>query len=1164
MATGDISRNAFEPKKHYSGVRMQQGRVITDDDWNENERIGDDDRRRARVDIIGRAGSPDDGFNIHDAESTSDHFNFEIAPGIFYLGGLRLESEKGEIETYLDQKDWLQKPGNPILPVAGRLDLVYLEAWQQPVSAIEDNELFEVALGGPDTSTRMRTMRRVKVEPDIRKDKCEDAWATLRERWKTRRLGVLDPQYQPDNQRVPNVSLKVTFDSNGASQDPCQPDIQGGYLGAENQTIRVQLTGPNKFTWGFNNASPLYRVEVAGNVVTMKTQPKDHAHWPLSDQIVEILPRAAELPNGEKIAEVHGKFFKVASSYNPDEGTFTLDNTVDPNFGKEGVEVPDFLYLRVWDRGSDKTSDAEIYFTPGGDAVELGHTGLKAAFTGKDHVPGDYWIIAVRPEAPDEVIPWILDQEPVPPNGIRRYFAPLAIIKWIEGSPGNFLGKIIPCRKTFKPLTELEGRETCCAVTVGDNVDSVGDYPSIEEALGSKELENGGKICVLQGVHKANITISERTNIQISGCGENTIIHPDPERSTEPVFLINNSRHIRLENMTLVTAKGTAVRLEDIKEKKIVDSKEISIVNNRIIAWKHAVEISVNNDIAGGNSIYISNNKIGMLDKTGGGTAVSCLADDVLINGNRIVTLPEPVQVLSTYPRNPDDKTLSVFKPDTQSKEPYTAPLIIGLVEQTFLYISGISAESDSFPKLQGTAGGVQILEGSEHVKIIDNLIICGSGNGIAFKKENKGNAFISEITIQDNRIRGMTLSGIGTADAKQVVENLTISNNTIQHCAQKEETENIVLTIGGIVLGNCEDVNIAGNRIENNGKSHQFPICGIYIHDGENIDIRGNRIMNNGPLVSGVKEIKNGERGGIVIKECASFGYKDLRDAEVGEELAEVSGEFGIPALRVHDNIVTQPLGQALTVTAMGPVSVVNNQFTTRDIYKGGSKESKCGSAVYIWNLGRSQNVWGMIWLSIMVIINKIKKDDRPVYFDGQSISLTNYLISALSNFLGFYYPCGNVMFNDNQTTIDLKGKEISFGITPDTFNYAFSSQLIYSLDDVSFTGNQSDCNFFIDFLFTNTAILAASTRISNNRFKEGLILALFSLFSVALVNTTSFNQATHCLFSLGTLRKEPQGNAGNIVLFDSAIKGKSLCQVLNKIASKWGAVNVANKNGD
>ena len=35
---GDFSRLTFDPTKHFSGVRMQQGRVQLDADWNEQLR----------------------------------------------------------------------------------------------------------------------------------------------------------------------------------------------------------------------------------------------------------------------------------------------------------------------------------------------------------------------------------------------------------------------------------------------------------------------------------------------------------------------------------------------------------------------------------------------------------------------------------------------------------------------------------------------------------------------------------------------------------------------------------------------------------------------------------------------------------------------------------------------------------------------------------------------------------------------------------------------------------------------------------------------------------------------------------------------------------------------------------------------------------------------
>ena len=154
MATTDLSRSAFDPRKHYAGVRMQQGRVFIDDDFNENERARIDESQRALVEIVGPQGSPDTGFQIANPRVTVGQLDFDILPGAFYLGGMRLRMEE-PAEPFSAQSDWLQQPQVSSHPQAGHIDMVYLEAWQQPVSAVEDSELFEVALGGPDTSTRI-------------------------------------------------------------------------------------------------------------------------------------------------------------------------------------------------------------------------------------------------------------------------------------------------------------------------------------------------------------------------------------------------------------------------------------------------------------------------------------------------------------------------------------------------------------------------------------------------------------------------------------------------------------------------------------------------------------------------------------------------------------------------------------------------------------------------------------------------------------------------------------------------------------------------------------------------------------------------------------------------------------------------------------------------
>ena len=72
-----------------------------------------------------------------------------------------------------------------------------------PVEAVEDSELFEVALGGPDTSTRIRTIQRVRFFEDVGEDDCADAWQAVQDDWAANGLGTLNDE----NERVPNVTL---------------------------------------------------------------------------------------------------------------------------------------------------------------------------------------------------------------------------------------------------------------------------------------------------------------------------------------------------------------------------------------------------------------------------------------------------------------------------------------------------------------------------------------------------------------------------------------------------------------------------------------------------------------------------------------------------------------------------------------------------------------------------------------------------------------------------------------------------------------------------------------------------------------------------------------------------------------------------------------------
>lgn len=1146
MGTFDISRVNFDPKKHFTSVRMQQGRVLTDDDWNEDNRIHEEGYRKTMVDIVGPFGSPDSGFKIENLTTTGGFINFDILPGSLYLGGLRLEED--EQESYRLQKDWLQQPADinklPPFDAAESFDLVYVEAWQQAVSAVEDSALFEVALGGPDTTTRLRTMRRVHVAANMGFCDCADAWQQLLSKWKDEKLGILSKEFE----RISDALLKVSFIDSGLPEDLCTPNAAGGYLGAENQAIRVQIVDKDKLSWGFDNASPLYRVLVSDNKVHMLTEPKDQYHWPMSNQVVEILAWSAVLPNGEKVAEQMGHYSKVDASYNPDTGDFTLSTPIGATFGidwksrsdkndLDDQKPPEHFYLRVWNRGSDLTSDPKIKFVPGTPA-SLGHTGLQVTITGNDFVVPDYWVIAARPETPNLVVPWELElKQGIPPIGVRRFFAPLAVIKWNTVNRDQVTGQIMhDCRRKFSPLTE---QECCCTYTVGDGVRSKGDFNSIQEAVDSLPGD-GGKICVLPGQHVANVTIVNRRQIRISGCGDQTMIRPGPNHGIEPIFLIKNSQKIQIDQLTLVAMDGIAIEVSDARDSKI-SSEKILINENRILAGIHAIKIRTKEETAGDNRIEILYNQIGMIDKPIGKPAIFSIADGVLIERNRIVVILSPERNDPDDPRKPEDPNGDPFNPCFDPRITYRAGY--GIKFQVYLLIKYLTlyAPSGKYKSGYNATGGIQIGGTSERVTIRQNEIIGGHGNGITLGDVNTGNEAgilgfnyksfqfsyspLYEICIEENKILQMGLSGIssffGVSDKQHYVhvDDITIYRNTIKHCAfliPSEIAKSLLndKAYGGIVLNDSENCRIQENRIEENGQVFTEPICGIFLLLAEKTEISNNSIINNGfPDIENILffsiATKPGKRGGIIV--AMSFKIANIKNAG---ELVWPSFD-GIPAVTVHDNIVNQPLGHALFLVAYGPVSVLSNQFTSTGTDKTNSFSQLAGS-VYIFNMGVSKDLPGIIGIQNAA-------NGNPKF---------SKLISPSRAFQ--FLPNGKIMFSDNQTTLDMRS---------DTQNIGTSSQLIFSLDDVAFDDNQSECAGFIssalispvvDIVIFNTLLFGISIRSNNNRFLDGLTFTVFSLLSYGFMNTAIGNQATHCMLINGA--KVVKNS--NIVLYDNTCK--------------------------
>jgi hypothetical protein len=200
-----------------------------------------------------------------------------------------------------------------------------------------------------------------------------------------------------------------------------------------------------------------------------------------------------------------------------------------------------------------------------------------------------------------------------------------------------------------------------------------------------------------------------------------------------------------------------------------------------------------------------------------------------------------------------------------------------------------------------------------------------------------------------------------------------------------------------------------------------------------------------------------------------------------------------------VQDNVVSQPLGRALSAAALGPVMVHGNELTSRGVAP--RSDSLLAATVAILNLGVSNELYGQLLLFSGLRTGQIESY-AAVRFEDDAVVLSREGLD--DHKIGQYLANGNVLFADNQVVLDLLEPGVGFSI---------SSIMIMTLDDLAFHGNQCDCSLLDDFVLTQAFLLGFSLRVSDNRFKEGLYNALLSAASFGFLNMTKDNQATHCL---------------------------------------------------
>jgi hypothetical protein len=1178
---GDFSILPFDPLLHGRGVDApahgvlrnieavlhQQGRVITDADLSEGELLDLAWNGQAGRDIIGAgvcavpAAEPQ-GFRVQAAFVDDAEVMLSVVPGRAWADGILARLAGAQADPAAPVARRARYFGPPLaspLPQAdaigdGTRDAVILEVSEEAVHGFQYPErLIEPALGGPDTAERAYVNLRFRL---LRLAAGEDCGSIL---------GRL--QDGPAGKGRLSVSLAPP----PVLEEECPVVGGGGYLGFEHQLYRIEIAdgdplAPARFKWSQWNGG------LVGRGVFDTT----------------LIPARVLIDAGHAAIVSAGptEFYLEALQYDALDGawnvvcgvtaTLNADHALELGPPVHGAlpTTTDPVFFRLWN-GLRDIAD----FTDAANPVEL-RDGIRLVFdapAAESYRARDYWTFSVRAgEIPNR--PTLLDQ--APPLGIVLHRVALAEIEWTAARDTRIAGTIEDCRRRFRPLTR---QDLCCTVRVGDGTHSFGDFDTIQAAIDALPAQ-GGQVCVLPGEYVESIVIDARRNIRLTGCGLRSRIVGAPPRAelseAAPVIHVRGGQGITIDALAIVAhASGAGVVCEgadpDFANTRFA-TRPLTGLCLRDLDLRASAHSAV--CMTHVRDATLRDCRIRMQDSLCLDPAVFALGDDLLIEHNLVevagrAQAPGPTLVAADdVPNRPGMLSADIGALTERVRDDFTA------ARSALDFVAGTQSR-----------GGIQIGGTSDRVRIIDNLIRGGAGNGITLgslifideqdepvppvrwprprpvdpcdpalpanviivvvavpiddgRVRAASAGSLSEVLIERNRIQHMGMNGIGVAgffdlsgaDEFISVEGLSIVGNDIRHCLRRSLSPIAAAMIdsagyGGIALADVERLVVRDNLIADNGPSHVEPVCGIFILHGEGVEISRNRILDNGARTeAGQTTLKAGRRGGINIVHALA----PVRAVRIGR--LTLPGQGGDPALVVRHNVVSVPLGQALSATALGPVVVEGNQFTSRGVVQSGPGASFAAATVALLNLGLS-NEFYLQFLAFSAVargaLATASLAAAPVARPGLD-----------DQRLGAYLAGGNVLFANNQCLFDV----IETGIS-----VAVSSVAIFSLDDVAFLGNQCDCNLADDVVIAHVVLFGFSLRACDNRLKESLLHALFSAITLGFANTTALNQSTHCLL-VRAFNPSYRIAAPNTVLVDPL--GTGFCERTGGVLGNFG----------
>ena len=714
---GDFSVLNFDPHEHergvsppaqgvlrnLSGVLHQQGRVTTDADLTEQELLGLGWKGQAGRDIIGAGvcavpATEPQGFRVESAHVTAGSVHVMLRPGRAWVDGIltRLAGETPDPSAPVERvATYIGPPLSSPEPTAGQIgdatrDAVILEVSEEELHGFQyPQRLIEPALGGPDTSERAYVNFRIRLLRLAEHEDCHSILGKLRD--------------DPSSKGRLTASLAPVV----AIAGDCPVVGGGGYTGFEHNLYRVEIAdtpplAPARFKWSQWNGGLAGRGRFDAT-----TNP---------DRVVIDAGRAAVVNSGLTEFYLEAvQYDALVGAWSVTYGTIArlntdhdLELTSPASFGTI-PSTTESVFFRLWNGIADIAA-----FTNAVNPVEL-RDGIRLAFDAPaagNYRSGDYWTFAVR--AGEIANPQVLIDH-APPTGIVYHRAPLAEINWTAAQNTELAGTIEDCRRRFRPLTN---QKICCTFLIGDGVSSFGDFNSLEEAAAHLPAA-GGELCLLPGLHRANLRLEGRRNITIHGCERRSLVLPRTETRFQPILHVVDCTGVHVRDLDLLTLDGIAVLIEGRQDGSC---RDVRIHDTRMVARVHCIRA----DEAA--ELHIADNRLHLLDTVAGLTTVSLAADDSLVERNTLVLLP----FIDTTPDQPDvpddDPTRDPADPCARPEIIYQFPHLV-LAYATDVWTFALARLVPQQP--YRAIGGIHLRAGCERVRLLENHIVGGAGNGI-------------------------------------------------------------------------------------------------------------------------------------------------------------------------------------------------------------------------------------------------------------------------------------------------------------------------------------------------------------------------------------------------------------------------------------------------